>query len=148
MRIIIDADATPKNAKLICEKAAKKYGLELIMVIDNTHKLDGDFKIITVDKGNDSVDLEIVKISENNDIVITQDYGLATILIEKVYAIIHPKGLIYTKFNIESLMFQRHMGQKMRNAGKRTKGPKKRVEKDDELFEKSLIKIVKGYFNF
>ncbi|BDU51711.1 YaiI/YqxD family protein [Haliovirga abyssi] len=146
MRIIIDADATPKNAKLICEQLAKKYELELIMVIDNAHELTGDFKVIKVDKGKDSVDLEIVKISKNEDIIITQDYGLATILIEKVYAVIHPKGMRYTKFNIESLMFQRHMGQKMRNAGKRTKGPKKRERKDDQLFEENLMKILKEYF--
>ena len=96
MRIIIDADACPKGVKLICSELSKKYDLELVMVVDSAHELRGEFRVIQVEKGDDSVDLEIMKISTKNDIIITQDYGLATIILEKTHSVIHPNGFIYT----------------------------------------------------
>ncbi len=144
MKIIIDADACPKGVKTVCEAVSAQEKLELVMVIDTAHELKGDFKVITVDKGNDAVDLVIANIIEKNDIVITQDYGLATMLMEKAGAIINPKGFLYTKFNIDSLMFQRYMGQKIRQSGGRVKGPKKREKKDDENFKKVLLEYLEG----
>ena len=142
MRIIIDADACPKNVKNICYDLAKKYNLELIMVVDTAHELRGDFKVIQVEKGDDSVDLEILKISTKEDIVITQDYGLATIILEKTFGVIHPNGFIYNKFNIDSLMFSRHMNAKIRANGGRTKGPKKRKANNDEKFKEALLSLL------
>lgn len=142
MRIIIDADACPKGAKKICEEQSKKYNIELIMVIDEAHELSGDFTIIQVNQGSDSVDHKIITMSEKDDIIVTQDYGLASVLLDRVKGAIHPSGMIYTIFNIDSLMFQRHMGQKARNAGKRTKGPKKRTSDADKEFERGLISIL------
>ncbi len=113
------------------------------MVIDSSHELEGDFEVLKVDKGKDSVDLKIMHITNKEDIVVTQDYGLASMVMEKVYAVLHPNGFQYTSFNIDSLMFQRYIGQKVRNAGGRTKGPKKRNEGDDEEFLLLLEKILK-----
>lgn len=143
MRIIIDADATPKNVKKICEDLANEFGIGLTMVIDDAHELAGDFEVIKVPKGADSVDYKINQISTKSDIVVTQDYGLAALIMDKTFGVINPSGLIYTKFNIDGLLFSRHMGAKMRNAGKRTKGPKKRVNKDDDKFRESMLSLVK-----
>ncbi len=144
MRIVIDADACPKGVKSICIELAKKYKLEVIMVVDTAHELRGDFKVIQVEKGDDSVDLEILKISNKNDIVITQDYGLATIILEKTHSVIHPNGFIYNKFNIDSLMFSRHMSAKIRANGGRTKGPKKRKANNDREFRETLLNILEN----
>ncbi|MEI3509043.1 MAG: DUF188 domain-containing protein [Bacilli bacterium] len=54
-------------------------------------------KIIYVDQGNDSVDLYIANTVKKDDIVITQDYGVATTVLAKADAI-NPKGLIYDGF--------------------------------------------------
>jgi len=144
MRIVIDADACPKGVKSICIELAKKYKLEVIMVVDTAHELRGDFKVIQVEKGDDSVDLEILKISNKNDIVITQDYGLATIILEKTHSVIHPNGFVYNKFNIDSLMFSRHMSAKIRANGGRTKGPKKRKANNDREFRETLLNILEN----
>lgn len=142
MRIIIDADACPKGVKQVCVELSKKYNLELIMVVDTSHELKGAFKVIQVEKGDDSVDLEIMKISTKEDIVITQDYGLATIILEKTLSVIHPNGFIYNKFNIDSLMFSRHMSAKIRASGGKTKGPKKRKTNNDLEFKETLLSIL------
>jgi len=142
MRIIIDADACPKAVKKICEDQSRKHVIELIMVVDEAHEIYGDFTVIKVVQGMDSVDHKIITTCIEGDIVVTQDYGLASILLQKASGVIHPKGFLYTIFNIESLMFQRHMGQKIRKAGGRTKGPKKRTGNEDKEFEKILISII------
>ncbi|WP_319371869.1 YaiI/YqxD family protein [uncultured Ilyobacter sp.] len=142
MRIIIDADACPKNVKKICEEQSIKHGIELIMVIDEAHEIYGNFIVIKVGQGMDSVDHKIITTCIEGDIIVTQDYGLASILLQKSAGVIHPKGFLYTIFNIESLMFQRHMGQKIRKAGGRTKGPKKRTSNEDKEFEKILISLL------
>lgn len=142
MRIIVDADACPKGAKKACEEQAARYGVDLVMVVDEAHELSGDFDVVQVGQGNDSVDYRITTMCEPGDIVVTQDYGLASILLERAGGVIHPKGMIYNIFNIESLMFQRHMGQKARRAGKKTKGPKRRTTEDDREFERNLITLL------
>lgn len=145
MRIIIDGDACPKGVKKACEELAIKYNYELILVIDCAHELSGEFTVIQVPRGADSVDFKIVAICKKGDIVITQDYGLASIIMPKVEAIINPSGFLYNKFNIDTLLFQRHSNAKNRQNGKRTKGPKKRETADDlkfkELLEKTILNL-------
>lgn len=144
MRIIIDADACPKEVKKICMELSQKYNYQLIMVIDNAHELQGDFEIIKVEKDKDSADFKIVSITQMEDIVVTQDYGLASMLISKAKFILHPSGFVFNKFNIETLLFQRHTNAKLRNKGKKTKGPKKRKVEDDIKFRNTLEECLKN----
>ena len=54
-------------------------------------------------------------------------------------------GLIYDNDNIDKLMFERFLGQKVRRAGRKggkTFNPKKRTKEDDERFERNLLKIL------
>ena len=146
MKIIVDADACPKGIKKICEDLSLEFKLELIMVIDDAHELKGRYRVIQVEKGPDSVDHEIVRNAGKEDIVVTQDYGLASILLENTHAVLHPDGFTYTRFNIDQLMFQRHIGNKIRKSGGRTKGPKKRKSDNDKKFHSTLLAILKaGY---
>ena len=49
MRILVDADACPVKDQIA--RLAKKRGIAVVMVIDNTHVLsDGYSTVITVDK--------------------------------------------------------------------------------------------------
>lgn len=147
MRIIIDADACPRKTKDICTKIALKYNLELIMVIDDSHKLIGKFRIIQVSTSRNAVDLEIVKITCKDDIVITQDYGLASMVINKSFATLHPNGTIYTNNNLESLMFQKYIGDKVRREGGKIRGFFKKPKQEKISFSTILIKKIEEYFN-
>ncbi|MGL4868541.1 MAG: YaiI/YqxD family protein [Cetobacterium sp.] len=141
MKIIIDADACPVTD--IAIKVAKLKEIECIIVCDNAHKIERDgVETIVVSQGADAVDFAIISKSEESDIIVTQDYGLASIVLSKGARAINQDGLIYNKFNIESLLFSRYMSQKMRNAGKRTKGPKKRTAEQNVEFEKKLLSLL------
>ena len=147
MKIIIDADACPKSVREICLEKAEKYKIEVVMVIDDAHKLEGNFTTIVVGKDNDAADHKIVEVFSAEDILITQDYGLASILIDKAFGIINPSGFLYTQWNIDTLMYQRHINAKERSQGKRTKGPKKRVLNQDIEFSKVLVELLNKKFS-
>ena len=131
MRIIVDADATP-SINLI-EKLASNDQVPCILIADDTHDLTSTYsEVITVSKGFQSVDMYLVNIIKEHDIVITQDYGLATIALSKNCYVIHPKGTIYTNDNIDIMLATRHLNAKKMQQKKHLKGPKKRNKDDDE----------------
>ena len=140
-RILVDADACP--VKEIILRLAKRRSIPVTMVIDTSHELnDGYSTVITVDKGSDSADYAITNMVTYHDIVVTQDYGLAAMILARGASALDQNGLIYTGENIDSLLERRYIGQKIRRGGGRTKGPKKRTREDDERFENALGMIL------
>lgn len=146
MRIIVDADACP--GKDLIEKAAIENEIEVIMYCDINHILSSDYsKIIYADSGFQSVDMKIANAAVKNDIVITQDFGVAAMVLPKGAHAVSPKGYIYTNENIERLLFERHLSAKARRGGKKTSNPKKRNENDDLRLYHSITTIIKKYKN-
>ncbi len=138
MKIIIDADACPVVDVTV--KISKEKNIECIVVCDNTHAIEKDgAETIVVDKGADSSDCRIANITEKGDVIITQDYGLAALVLGKGGKALNQNGFIYTDNNIENLLFTRFIGKKERMAGNRTKGPKKRTPQNDADFLKALL---------
>jgi uncharacterized protein YaiI (UPF0178 family) len=134
MRALVDADACP--VKEIIVRLATKRNVPVIMLIDTSHQLnDGYSKIITVDKQADSVDFALMGILASDDVVVTQDYGLAAMVLGKGASAVNQSGLIYTNENIDKLLMERHIGKKVRRGGGRTKGPAKRTIDDNARFE-------------
>ncbi len=143
MKIIIDADACPVVD--IAVNIAKKRNLECIIVCDNTHSIQKDGAVtVVVDKGADSADCRIANLTKKGDVVITQDYGLAALVLGKSAKALNQNGLIYTDTNIENLLFTRYIGKKERMAGNRTKGPKKRTPQNDSDFIKAFNLCLDG----
>jgi uncharacterized protein YaiI (UPF0178 family) len=141
MKILVDADACP--VKEIVVRMAKRRNIPLVMVIDTSHELsDGYGEVITVDKGADSADYAIAGLTSRGEIVVTQDYGLAAMILAKGARAINQDGMIYTNDNIDELLTRRYVGQKIRRSGGRTKGPKKRAKKDDNRFEQSFERML------
>lgn len=133
MKVIIDADACPVVD--IAVNIAKENNIKCLIVCDNTHFIQKDnAETIVVDKGADSADCKIANLTDKGDVIITQDYGLAALVLGKGAKALNQNGLIYSDANIENLLFTRFIGKKERMAGNRTKGPKKRTKQNDEDF--------------
>lgn len=142
MKILVDADACP--VKHIIEKIARKYQLEVFMLIDTSHILESEYStVITVSQGADAVDFELMNRTHSGDIVITGDYGVATMVLGKGAYVMSPSGQEYTNDNIDLLMFQRHISKVQRRAGMRTKHIKKRTKEDDQRFEVKFEQLCK-----
>lgn len=142
MKIIIDADGCPVVD--ITLRVAEKYGTECVIVCDTSHIFSTDnAKVVTVDKGADSADFKVVNMAGEGDIVVTQDYGLAAMCLARKAVPINQDGMIYTADNIEPLLQSRYKAKKIRNAGGRLKGPKKRTTAQDKAFEECIEGMMK-----
>ncbi len=141
MKILVDADACP--VKNIIIKIAKEYGIPVIMLIDTSHVLSDDYaEIITVDKASDSVDIALINKVLKNDIVVSQDFGVAAMAIAKGAKVINQNGMIYTNDNIDGLLFERHIAKKVRRSGGKISGPAKRNKQNDIEFESKFLKLI------
>jgi len=142
MKIIVDADACP--VRNIIEEVALRYKLDLLLVANINHLISSEYgSVITVDGNSQSADIAIINITLPGDIIVTQDYGLASMVLGKGGYAVDNNGRQYTHKNIDSLLMQRYVSQKARQAGKRTGGPRKRKIDDDNDFRESLLRIVK-----
>lgn len=142
MKIIVDADACP--GKHIIEEVAKKFQLELIFYCDINHILTSDYATIKyMDSGFQSVDMKIANEASSGDIVVTQDYGVAAMVLGKKAYAISPRGNIFSDDNIEKLLFERHLSAKVRRGGGKTANHKKRNSEDDERLRENLIRLAK-----
>ena len=145
MKIIVDADACP--VKDVIKKVAKKYSISVVMVCDTSHQINDDYcKVITVDKFADSADIFLINLTEENDLVITQDYGVAAMALGKRAFAMNNFGDEYTNENMDKLLFERFLGKKVRRAGGRTKGPKKRTKADNVVFEEKFEDFLKNKY--
>lgn len=140
MRILVDADGCPVRSIII--RLAKQKDIPVIMVTDVNHNIDDGYSTVKiVDQGMDSADFALVGIIEKGDIVVTQDYGVAAMAINKADIVLNQNGMIYDDDNIERLLMERYISKKHRKQGGRTKH-KKRTANDNNKFESALIKII------
>lgn len=138
--ILVDADACP--VKHIIEQIAIELKIEVIMFVDTSHILESDYsKIITIGQDRDAVDLALINTSHRGDIVITQDYGLASLVLGKGAYAINQNGRHYTLDNIDRLLFERHLSQRSRRMKKKGGHIPKRTLDDDLHFETSFRQL-------
>lgn len=143
MRVLIDADACPVVD--ITLQLCRAHQVSCILLCDTAHELNRDGATTLVfDKGADSVDFAIANRVCAGDIVITQDYGLASMCLAKRARVLHQDGWEYTQWNISGLLEQRHAARKFRASGGRTKGPSKRTAAQNEAFSHALQQILHG----
>lgn len=140
MKILVDADACP--VKNIIERIAQVLEIPVFMFIDTSHILESEYsKIVQVSKAPDAVDIAIMNHTKKGDIVVSQDYGVATMVLGKGAYAIDPNGKQYTNDNIEFLMDIRHISRVQRRAGKKTSSMKKRTKENDNRFEEAFYEL-------
>ncbi|WP_078552790.1 YaiI/YqxD family protein [Bacillus alkalicellulosilyticus] len=133
-RIYVDADSCPVKEEIIM--ISEEFEAEVIFVTSYSHWGIGSerTKTVLVDNQKEAVDMYIVNHVKANDIVVTQDYALASILLPRKSDVLSPRGVIYTEEKMNSLLEQRYVSQKQRRAGHKTKGPRKFTNEDRAMF--------------
>jgi len=144
MKILVDADACPKSVLRICMKAGRKYGIPVWSVASFNHNIESDHHVV-VGNASQEADIKIMNMTDEGDVVITQDWGLASMVLGKRAKCLSPTGREFRSDKIEFLLEEREIKNRFRRGGGRTKGPRKRTIEDDRRFEiclkQSLIKI-------
>ena len=145
MNVLIDADACP--VVRIAVELCRKYHVPCFLLCDTAHRIEQiGATTLTFDKGSDSVDFALANRVQIGDLVITQDYGLASMCLARGAQVLHQDGWEYTQWNIDALLLQRHESRKFRASGGRTKGPKKRTAAQDHAFTAALEAILQKQF--
>ncbi len=143
MKVLIDADACPVVD--IAVSLCRDRGVFCLLVCDTAHQMCRlGAETLVIDQGADSADFALVNRVSPGDIVVTQDYGLASMCLAKGARVLHQDGWEYTAWNIDALLLQRHEARKFRDAGGRTKGPKKREKSQDQAFFDAFGKLLQG----
>ena len=121
MKIFIDGDAC--STEKIRRKLTKKKGAEVVTVvsIENCSGIRRGEKTIVVDSTPQAADIEIFNRVRQGDMVITKDYGLASLVLGKKGKAISPSGFVYTQKNIGILLQQSYVNGVLRNETERKK---------------------------
>ncbi|MDB5052278.1 MAG: hypothetical protein JWM44_328 [Bacilli bacterium] len=141
-KIIVDADACPVKDQIVL--AAAPFQIEVWMIASFDHYLAPrqGVTIIQVDRSDQSVDLYIANKIVAHDILVTQDFGLATIGLAKRAIVLSNRGQMYTDQTIDFLLEKRHEQAKMRRGGKHSKGPRPMTAEDRHKFQQTLTKVL------
>ena len=141
MTVLIDADGCPVTD--IAIRLCREFHIPCLILCDTAHEFHRDgADTLVCDKGADSVDYAIANRGRKNDLVITQDYGLASMCLSRGCRVLHQDGWEYTCDNIDALLLVRHESRKHRAAGGRFKGQKKRSTQQDHTFEYALRAVL------
>ena len=152
--IYIDADACPVTPETLA--VARTCKLPVVIAGNSTQNLArhvrrGDARkpndgfwvdTLAVGVGADAADFAIVQELEPGDIVVTQDIGLAAMVLGRDARAIGVRGRVYTPATIDLDMHIRHEEKKVRRQGGRTKGPAPFEEDDRERFSANLRRLV------
>ena len=125
MTILIDADGCPVVDLTL--QIARQFGVPVIILCDTAHQIEREgAQTLVFDKGADSVDFALVNRVKPGDIVVTQDYGLASMCLAKCARVLNQNG---------------SENKKLLRAGKHPKGSAKRSKVQDEAFITTLTNI-------
>lgn len=147
MKIYVDADACP--VKEIIIEIAIPNNIPVYLVKSYAHFSTQDdpdgVTSIYVDSEREAADYRILSMLRPNDLVITQDYGLASLALEKNAYVLHHKGFIYTQENIDYLLEVRYQNAQARKKKMKTKGPKPLTQEDKNQFRQALIDVLTNF---
>ena len=119
MRLLIDADACPVRKQI--EQVARKYRMLVLFYVNTSCHIRSNYgRVIKVDTYPDAVDEALLRRCSRNDVVVTQDFGLAAKCLAHEAYVVHPNGWLYT----EETFLKKHR-----------KNMPKRKKDDDKNFE-------------
>ncbi|GEC88865.1 MULTISPECIES: YaiI/YqxD family protein [Brevibacillus] len=136
-RVLIDADACPRQALLTAQALCKELDWICLTFASYNHQI-GNANHVTVDAGPQAVDMKLANETSSGDVVVTQDIGLAALILGKRAYALTPHGMVFDPERIAFHLEERNEKARYRRGGGRTKGPAARTREDDQRFSESL----------
>lgn len=141
MRVLIDADGCPVVELAV--RACHTFGAECLILCDTAHQIErAGVQTLVCDQGADSVDFTLVNLLRKGDLVITQDYGLASMCLARGARVVDQDGREYTSDNIDALLTFRHAAGQFRRAGGRLRRLAKRSNAQNSAFSTNFSRIL------
>lgn len=126
VKIWIDADAAPRDVKELVFRAARRLGIETVLVANQRLQTPAGNPLVSavwVDGGADVADRYIAAHAGAGDLVITQDVPLAALLVPNGVAVLDPRGDEHTAETVGERLSVRDFMEQARLAGAVTGGP-------------------------
>lgn len=145
--VFIDADACPVIDVTI--RISNIRGFPVVLAGNETQNLERfagleGVTLLTTPVGRDSADFAVVAKVSAHDIVVTDDIGLASIVLARGARVLNSRGIEYSTATIDFQLLLRHESQKIRRSGGRTKGPLAYSAEDKDRFIDALKEILKS----
>ncbi len=143
--VFVDADACPVTREAI--SVARSRGAGVVLVGNTTQNL-GRFtgrsgvEAVAVSSGRDAADFAIVERLQPQDVVVTQDIGLAAMALGRGASALSVRGRVFSRETIDIELEVRHAEAKHRRSGGRTGGPRVFDEDDRERFSEALARLL------
>lgn len=146
IKIFIDGDACPVVKEIIeISQLNHEAPLEIVLVSSYSHTRNQEMpehvQQITVDPDREAADLRIANLVTSEDVVVTDDFGLASLLLAKSADVLSSRGTPITNDSIDFQLDRRYHEAKLRKSNKYHKGPKPFKDEDREHF-KDKLKII------
>jgi uncharacterized protein len=135
--IWIDGDGCPREVVRFTLEEGERRGVTVVLVTNVHHETKAPNRLV-VDGSAQAVDLAIINRMKAGDMVITQDIGLAAMVLGKKGFALHPGGEEYRTEEMPLVLEMRESAAKHRRGGGRTRGPKKRTAQDETRFQQAL----------
>ncbi len=149
MKIFIDADSCPRDARELTLRAAGRRGIPAVFAANRpVPGICGENVTMEICPPEDnSADNRIVELAELGDLAISRDIALAKRLLEKGVAVIDDRGRVFSKDTINELLSLRNFTVSLAENGlgiERTAnyGKKERKAFADSL-DRMLVKLLK-----
>jgi uncharacterized protein len=145
LRILVDADSCPVKETII--EIAQRHGVRVTMVASYAHHIDfgSAAEVVRVDQEAESADIAILNRTRTGDIVVTGDYGLASLVIARKAHALSPRGNVFREQNIEGMLNARHEARRRRRGGGRVKGPKAFSSENLAEFQSALEALLRSH---
>jgi uncharacterized protein YaiI (UPF0178 family) len=139
--VFVDADACPVTREAI--SISRAHGASVVLVANSNQNLARyasrkGVEAIEVSSGRDAADFAIIERLSPGDVVVTQDIGLAAMVLGRGAHALSPRGRTYSSATIDMELAVRHAEQVHRRSGGRTGGPSKFEDEDREHFVEVL----------
>jgi hypothetical protein len=143
--LFIDADACPVTREAIA--IARSSGIPVVLVANESQNFDrhltrSGVEAVRVSSGSDAADFAIIERLAPGDVVVTQDIGLAAMVLGRRALAISPRGRRYAPETIDLELEVRHAEQVHRRSGGRTRGPAPFEDEDREHFAEVLKRML------
>jgi hypothetical protein len=147
--IWVDADACPAVIKEILYRAAERKQLPLVLVANQPLRTPPSpfISSLTVSKGFDEADNEIVRRCHPGDLVITGDIPLAAEVLAKGAEAINPRGERYDRDTIRQKLTMRDFMETLRASGVQSGGPAAFSQADRQAFANQLDRLLQQLNN-
>ena len=93
MKILVGADACPKTVLHICMKLGRKYGIPVWSVASFNHDIESDHHVAVGDAPQEA-DIKITNMTDEGDVVVTQDWRLAAMALRSFPSQVAPRRLV------------------------------------------------------